>query len=97
MQVAIGNNSVFWPDYTAGITISAFPYTAEYDGWLTASVIGDQGTGQNGYLQINGNTVVHSYGLDYTTSQWVIPVSRGDVITAHQVGSVTIFPCKGGR
>ena len=85
------------PDYTAGITISAFPYTAEYDGWLTASVIGDQGTGQNGYLQINGNTVVHSYGLDYTTSQWVIPVSRGDVITAHQVGSVTIFPCKGGR
>lgn len=97
MQVAIGNNSVFGPDYTAGITVPAFPYTAVYDGWLTASIVGDNGTGQNGYIQLNGTTVAHTHGLDYTTSQWVIPVSRGDVITVHQVGSVTIFPCKGGK
>lgn len=71
------------PDYNAGITISALPYTAQANGFIFVTAGRKINTSESGYISINGVNYnrfenVQNYSAGSSTLQ--VYINKGDVI-----------------
>lgn len=87
------------PDYSAGVTVSGFPYTAPKSGYLCFAV---NPSGSNVNLLVNNNVV--SVFSVRNAQPWThnveLLVSKNDVISASNnnlVSNITFFPMKGAN
>lgn len=79
------------PDYSAGISISAFPYTAPSDGFIKFAVSGSS----YGGIYVNNNIEFQIAGGTYGESG-LIPVAKNEVITSYgNDNGRWFYPCIG--
>ena len=71
------------PDYSAGISISALPYTAQENGFVFVTASRKDNTNASGYISINGIGYIRFENVtNYTVGSSTLPVyiNKGDVI-----------------
>ena len=79
------------PDYSAGISISTFPYTVPCDGFIKFGVYGSN----YGGITINNSVEYQISGGSYNEHA-IVPVAKGDTITTQNNNRERIFyPCRG--
>ena len=83
------------PNFASGVGVS-FPYTAPSAGYITGVLTAAHS--ENYYVAVNGVNVQRIYGEtnQRVTGPFMIPVKKGDIISATGgVNTLVFFPCIG--
>lgn len=84
------------PDYSSGVSKSVSGFTADSDGWLSI-VTGTIVYGVPASVSVNGSVMQYAHAAGTTSIQVsdMIPIRKGDVITASNIQTLWFYKCMG--